>query len=371
MSNKIRLVLSISAAAIVLCCVAVILFVTFAPPKAAELSLSLSPTTLTQSSSKALNLNCSRDDATFTYEVYDSNIARVENGIVFALNVGSTSVRVTAAVEKDRAVATANIIVTEDPDGALVAGLDNHITLYLLDKNFNEAYANGLKNEVTFVPLRSYSVSSTNRIVTITKNSIIASKEGTTLVTFTSTNSDSTFSTMIEVKKVDAHLEKLPNEIVLSPKGSVKLDYSIAPSYYTGSYEIEFSTSENVEYRDGMIYALNSGSGFVKLKLDEVEYNIPVIISSGVSITLTPVSGCNYEGNSLIVNSGVKAVFMLQVYDADLNAINFSRVRFVGDITIERSLNYLMLTATKSSTIALYVDELFAGVTINIICKDE
>ena len=102
--------------------------------------------------------------------------------------------------------------VAENPTGP-ITNLPNKLTIYLLDKNINEARQAGFDNEYTFVSHKDYTLSSNGNSAKISKSTITANKEGLTIFTFT--NGDQKQTVEVEVLSIQATLT-LPESISLS-----------------------------------------------------------------------------------------------------------------------------------------------------------
>ena len=351
---------TISAAVIM---AAVILMILFLPQtKPESLTLTVSPTTVMQDSTKEIKYTCSHETAQIKFEVYDENVATIVEGVVIGHKVGSTSVRVTAMDGEDKVVSTASIVVTENPDGAIV-DLPSQITLYLLDKNIEEAKADGFSNEISFNSFRTYTSSVSNTNVKLTKNTIVANKEGETVITFSS--STTTYSVFVKVLKVEAEILHLPTSISLTPNESFNLNYSITPSYFTGEIKLQISDTNNIlSISDQTITALSSGVTQLEIKLNDSVTIIPVVVSSLISCEVIPVSNCEVINKVLPKDEQASIKFNLSTeenYNLNMSTLEFE---FYG-ATIKRDMDVFHISASSDGYIKISAPDLASNVIIS------
>ena len=355
-----RIIVSFSAMALVLCSAIVLLCISFAPTKASALSVSVSAVSLPISSSRVVSYSCSRDDAQISFEVYDQEIATIENGIVYAHSVGSTSLRITATCGEDRAVATAKITVTENPSLPLV-DLPSEITLYLIDKNVEEAKANGYNNEISFTSFGDYATTLSNKIVKISKDKIVATKEGEAVATFTSATTTNTYSVKIKVKNVPAKIEDLPESISLKPSQTASLIYNIQPSFYTGEAKVVFKDDKGILKIDGTnVTALSSGETWLDVVMnEEVVDKIYVKVEAVIKANLQAVSNCAIQDGAILLSQDQEACFTMSITTLQGEQINFSGIEIqTYGVSLRKELNYFHITSQTGGYIKIEVPDL-------------
>ena len=365
------MIVSFSAAAVMLCCVIVFLCITFAPAKVSALSLSVSPSSLVLSSSKALNYSCSREDVVLSFEVYDESVATVENGIIYSHSIGTTSVRVTATSGEDRAIATAQITVTENPDGPIV-DLPNEVTLYLIDKDVQQAKENGFDNEISFNSFRSYTTTITNNIVKVSKNTIVATKEGESTITFASTLNSSSYTVKVIVKSIPASIVGLPSQLELSPSQQMGVDFTLSPSYYSGDAEVEFATdSEILAIENNVITAASSGQATIKVLLNGEEVSqIAVSVQSPVRAQVTSVYNSEVNGSNILLTKNQEGCVILRLYNEQGKQINFSGIQITAEgVELNKQLNYFHIKSEYGGSITIYAPDLGCKIILNVLVK--
>ncbi len=335
------------------------------PAKEENLTLTVSPTTLVQDSTKALNFSCSKQSAELKFEVYDEEIASVVEGVVIAHKVGTTSVRVTAVNDGEKAVASASVVVTENPEGPIV-DLPSEITLYVLDKNLEEAKEEGFSNEIAFNTFRSFTSSVSNNCVKVTKSSIIANKPGEAVISFSS--STTTYSVFVRVLEINPEIVGLPTSISLMPHESFDLGFSILPSFYTGDADVKIEDPNNILSISGsIITAISSGKTELKVSLNGEEYIIPVIITSVLHCEVIAIENCEIVDNSICINSGEIALVKFKLWTDEGAIMNMSLISFeTEDVKLGREMDYIRILATKNGRITISANDLASCVTISV-----
>lgn len=223
--------------------------------------------------SYSLDVMCSDKDASIQLKSANEEIAVVEGNKIFGVGKGMTSIRVIASSKNYITGKNITVNVVETIT-SLGISLPENITLYLLDKNKSDAYADGIFDYINYDCNYeiSYSLSNTD-IVSIKENKIKANKEGDTKLTFYSISQPQVTSIHnISVKSVSVHMNlRSKDEIKLKVGDSYKIPYSLSPSYYTGSYEISttFDNSEICYFEDGKIYATCEGITTVNIYCNE------------------------------------------------------------------------------------------------------
>ncbi len=338
------------------------------PAKEENLTLTVSPTTLVQDSTKALNFSCSKQSAELKFEVYDEEIASVVEGVVIAHKVGTTSVRVTAVNDGEKAVASASVVVTENPEGPIV-DLPSEITLYVLDKNLEEAKEEGFSNEIAFNTFRSFTSSVSNNCVKVTKSSIIANKPGEAVISFSS--STTTYSVFVRVLEIKPEIVGLPTSISLMPHESFDLGFSILPSFYTGDADIKIEDPNNIISTSGStITAISSGKTELKVSLNDEEHIIPVVVTSILHCEMIAIENCEIINNAIYINSGEIALIKFKLWTDEGAIMNMSLISFeTEDIKLGREMDYIKILATKNGRITISANDLASSVTISVFVK--
>lgn len=240
--------------------------------------------------SYSLAVMCSDNEASIQLKSANEEIAVVEGNKIFGVGEGVTSVRVIASSRNYITGKNITVNVVETIT-SLNISLPESITIYLLDKNKSDAYAEGFYDYINYQCNYeiSYSLSNTD-IVSIKDNKIKANKEGTTILTFSSINQPEITSTHnITVKSIPVYMNlRSKSEISLKVGESYKIPYSLSPSYYTGSYEIttQFENEEICHFENGKIYAVCEGITTVNIYCNEelsgsIKINVEADAESG------------------------------------------------------------------------------------------
>lgn len=351
---------------LVLICAVISLSVVFSRPEHSALSLSADSLTLPVSTSKNLEISCSLENAEYTYEVYDENIATIESGIVYAHSVGTTSVRITASANGERAVTSTMITVTENPNDPIV-DLPSEVTLYLIDKNESEAEQNGLYNQISFFAYKSYQTSISENVVKVKNNVISAVKEGEAEITFSNSNDGSVQKVLVKVLSVPPEIINLPDSLNLKLSQQVSVDFGLSPSYYTGEAKVTFvSNSEILAIENNKITASSTGNAVVEVLLnDSIVGEIKVLVETSLSCSLKAISDCEIGDNTILLKPNVQGCFTLQLKSENGDAINFSSAEIIADgVEIKRDMNYFHISSSSGGTITIYVPDLGAKLTI-------
>ena len=256
----------IVAASIILCCVFFI-----KPLETIKISCQSSISLYVNEKVK-LDVEVSDESAQVEYRSGNSNVVAVEGEYIYGLKEGSTTVRVEAITKNQ--VAHANILVTVKKEITdLDIGIEENITLYLLDKNKEEAYSNNIFDYLDFSCPKdvNYSIDDAS-IVSVENNKIIAQKEGVTNIIFYSVSRPEITSIhTITVLSVEPDiLLKSSETINLNVGDTVSIDFMIVPSYYTGEAFIYIDISEpivNLTY--SVLTALEEGSCVLKIFVDD------------------------------------------------------------------------------------------------------
>lgn len=357
----IAVLLVIVSAVIVIACV-------FSRPQQSALSLSVEAVTLPVSSSKSLQISCSMEDAQYSYEVYDEEIAKIEDGVVYGLSVGTTSVRITATCNDERAVSTAQITVTENPNDPVV-DLPQQITLYLIDKNQDDAAANGCNSELAFYSYKNFQATVSGDAVKIKNNVISANKEGEAQITFRGVNDGSQQIVNVTVKSVPVEIENLPNSLTLSLSQQTQIDFALEPSYYTGQANIEFVSSSGILQIEGnTITATSAGSAVVEVMLNDSKVaQIEVLVEAPFTCALKAVANCQVEDDTVLLSPDEVGTFTIQLLSPSGEPINFSAIEIVTNgVELKRDMNYFHVSTISGGTITIYAPDLGGKIIISV-----
>lgn len=283
----------IAATITCVCCVLLV------KPKDQPLAIDCnSSITLEAGKSYTLNISCSDPEATIEFKSSNTKIATVSaEGVVFGVKKGIAIIRVSASNEKSVASKNISVSVTDPETPALPedpstdttlnfeVNLEENISLFLLDKELEKAYADNVFNYVDFSCETEYGYSiQDSKIISFEDDRITALAEGSTTITFFPVADPSIVSShSITVNTVPPTLKLTSGENLSIKQGNQSnVTYSIQPAYYTGSVKIDAVVSDSsiISYSDGNITALNAGSATLTLLLN----NSPAKI---ISVTVT------------------------------------------------------------------------------------
>ena len=351
---------------IVVVAAAITLAFVFTQPDQSAISLSVENLTLQVGESKQLNITCSDSNAQYSFEVYDEEIARVEDGKVFGMRIGDTSIRITAVSDGKRAVSVAKIFVVESSSLPIV-NLPSQIQLYLIDKNLQEAELAGLKNQIEISANKEYNVSISGDAVKIKNNTICANKQGEATITFVSKTGGDAQQVLVKVKSIPATISNLPSQINLAVDEQASIDFAIVPSYYSGDADVTFKSQSQIIKIDGnTLSAISAGSGVIDVYLnDEKVDEIEVLIESQFDCVVDVISGGVFKDDTIFLSPNQSACVSIQIYSSTGQPVNFSGAQILTDgVQIKRDMNYFHISSQNGGKIIINLPDLGGIVTI-------
>ena len=351
MTKKLKVVISISAVMAIMCCVIAIICVMVTKPKATDLSIAVDEISIQVDEVKPITYKCSDEEATVTFVIENEDIAILQDGYIYAKQVGTATLRATATRGEDRAITTTKISVLENPDGP-ITDLPSKITLYLLDKEIDQAKKEGFDNQRSFQSYKDYSLTIEGNSVKVAKDTITANETGVTLITFTSQTQKQTVE--VEVLSVSPNIE-LPNEICLSQ------NQSFTPTYYTGQAEIELKEEgNNLSINNLTITGKQSGTSRLLVYLnDELIKEIEVEIEYEQEIKLI------FNSNAELKNGTIYVKDELLIFET--NVKNEEPLLSTSDGEIYKELNMIVLKDFTNTTIAIDYPNLNIHLTYAVV----
>ena len=359
MTKKLKTLIGISSVAGVLICLAAVLCAILIKPAPTQLTISVNEISLAVDDVKPIEYDISDETATVSFEIYDPNIVEIVDGNLIGKQVGSTAIRITATTDDERAIATTNIYVTENPDGP-ITDLPAEIKLYLLDKDIETALAEGYNYQHTFTSYKDYTVVSTGNSVKVSNNTISAHREGETILTFSSKNSNQTQTVTVWVESISPSIANLPENLELNKDERFELSYLITPSYYTGEATVTFKTSSTcIEIEENTIIAKDFGTGEIEVYLNgERAGSIHVLVKSEEEIEIEKVIGGTFEGDTIYA-------------EADVLRIRFSKSGemsvYCTSGNVSREMDYIVLSDFDDGIIYVSFPELGLEKSFNIV----
>ena len=349
MTKKLKTLIGISSVAGVLICLAAVLCAILIKPAPAHLTISVNEISLAVDDVKPIEYDISDETATVSFEIYDSNIVEIVDGNLVGRQVGSTSIRITATRDDDRAIATTNIYVTENPDGP-ITDLPAEIKLYLLDKDIETALAEGYNYQHSFTSYKDYTVVSTGNSVKVSNNTISAQREGETILTFSSKNSNQTQTVTVWVESISPSIANLPENLELNKDERFALSYLITPSYYTGEATVTFETSSTcIEIQENTIIAKDFGVGEVEVYLNgERAGTIHVLVKSEEEIEISSLSGGELIGNVIYAESETLRFKVSPYAECEIK---------VSSGTVSREMDYIVITNFESGELSISIPD--------------
>ena len=357
MTKKLKVVISISAVMAIMCCVIAIICVMVTKPKATDLSIAVDEISIQVDEVKPITYKCSDEEATVTFVIEDEDIAILQDGYIYAKQVGTATLRATATRGEDRAITTTKISVLENPDGP-ITDLPNKITLYLLDKEIDKAREDGIDNQKSFQSYKDYSLTLEGSSVKVSKNIVTASKIGTTIITFTSQTQKQTVE--VEVLSVSPNIE-LPNEICLSQNQSFTIDKTITPIYYTGQAEIELKEEgNNLSINNLTITAKQSGTSKLLVYLNDVLIKkIEVIVDYKQEVNLS------FNSNAELKDGTIYAKDDILMFET--NVKNEEPLLSTSDGEIYKELTMIVLKDFTNATITIIYPNLNVYLSYSVV----
>lgn len=364
MKNKLKLAIILPAALIIIL-VAVLCFVLI-PNKADTISLEIEDVNMVCGEVKEIDYLCSDKSAVISFESYNSKIVEIDGINLVAKKVGTTSIQVKAKGESSVAYSSFKVVVGEN-DLLPLTNLPSEITIYLLDKNIEEARADGYNNEMSYVRNREISSVDACNFVKVTSSKITAAKVGSGEIVFHSESGDSQI-VKVNVTAIKPRILNLPTSINMKPKETFELNYTIAPNYYTGDVDVEISSnSDCLTIDENIVKAKTSGEGSISVLIGEDSYTIGVNVDSQIKYVLTAVENCRIEDNRIYVSAGEEGCFKLNLCTEEGNNIAFSSVSFASNgVEIEREVNYINFSSTNGGTITIYSSSLLSYVYLYV-----
>ena len=357
MTKKLKIVVTISAVMAILCCVIAIICVMLSKPKSTGLSIAVDEISMQVDEVKPITYKCSDSEATITFVIEDEEIVTLQDGLIYAKQAGSTTLRATATKGNDRAVTTTKIRVLENPN-CPITDLPSEITLFLLDKEIDKAREDGYDNQKSFNSFKDYSLTLKGNSVKVSKNTITASKLGTTIITFSSQDQKQTVE--VEVLSILPSIE-LPDKITLSKDETYEIKPKITPSYYTGQVQLTIEEEGNNLQIDGFkMTAKQSGRSEIKVYLnDSLIKTIETVVEHEEEITLKFVSNAKIEGNTIYVKDDILMF--------ETNISNEEPKLYTTEGKIYKELTMIVLQDFINATISISYPNLNTFLSYNVI----
>lgn len=326
-------------------------------PTAKDLSIAVEEISIQAGEVKPLTYQCSDERATVTFVVEDENVVSVQDGYIYAKQIGATVLRATATRGEDRAVTTTKIHVVEN-ENMPITNLPSKVDLYLLDKEIESARADGFDNQKEFDSYKDYSVTLEGNTVKVSNNTILANKLGTTLITFTSQNQKQTVE--VNVLSISPTL-KLPDEITLSKNETYEISPKISPIYYTGQAKVTLQEEGHIlTITDLSIKAEQSGTSEIKVYLNETLIKtIKVTVEYEDEIVLTFSSNADMIGNTIYTKDDI---LMFKT-----NILNEEPKLYTTEGKISKELTTIILKDFTNATITITYPSLNLSVEFVVI----
>lgn len=359
---KIKSKLAIILPAIFLSALALVLCLVLIPKQPDSFSVAAEDVTMICGDVKEISYSCSIDDARVSFESYNSKIVEIDGNKMVAKKIGETTVRVKAQ-NNDAIVYSSFKVRVKENTSAPLTSLPNEITIYLIDKNIEEARADGFDNQYSYTRYREISGVDACKFVKVTSDKITASKQGSGEVVFHSASGHAQ-TVKVNVLAIEAELTGLPTTINMNPADNYRCNYTITPSYYTGNVYVEISTdSECLSVTGDTLFANTSGEATISVSVGDNTYTVDVVVNSQIKYVLSANENCRIEGNTIYVASGEEASFKLNLFTLDDDAVAFSAVDFsASGVNIEREVNNINFSSTNGGVISIYSSSLLSYV---------
>lgn len=359
---KIKSKFAIILPTILVCALAIVLCLVLLPEKSNSFSVVADDVTMACGDIEGISYTCSDTNAVVSFESFNPKIVEIDGNNLVAKKTGETSVRVKAQGEKATIYSSFKVAVVENASLPLT-DLPDEITIYLLDKNFEAARADGFDNSYLYVRNREISSVDSCKFVKVSANKITASKAGSGEVIFHSASGESQ-TVKVNVLTIKAQIVGLPTSISMNPADSYKCNYAITPSYYTGEVDVEFSTaSECLSVSENTIIARTSGEGTINVSVGDNSYTVGVVVNSQIKYVLSVNENCRIDGNKIYVKSGEEASFKLNLFTLDDSPVAFSSVEFsTSGVKIEREVNNIDFSSESGGVISIYSSSLLSYV---------
>ena len=346
----------------IVCCVVALVCYLFAKPIPSQLTLAVNEISILVDEKKKLEFECSDCEAEISIEVYDETIVEVDGNYLIGRKVGSTSIRITATINDERAIATTTVSVTENPSGA-ITNLPNEITLYLLDKEIDKANEDGYFNQLNFESFKEYDVSVSENIIKVSNNTIIAEKEGEAEITFSSKNFNQTERVKVFVKSVPPKLEVEYDEIELNLGEQVKIEYNISPIYFTGDAVVELDGSNKVTIENQTIKAEEVGITSIDIRLNgEIVKTITVKIFGDETFSISSLTGGYVENGKIFATEDVVRFKLISE-----NGISLKSEVTSSNGTIRKEIDYIILENFGNCTLTICFADLGKTISIDVV----
>ncbi len=335
-------------------------------PEEKQISLFANDITLSAGSSKRIEYQCSENDAVVTIEISDKTVAKVEGEILYGLKEGTTQAKISASTSESKASVVIKIVVTRAENGQ-ITDLPSEINLFLLDKELEQARNDGFDNTIAFNLFRDCTVEAESDVVKISKNNIVANKEGVTNVIFKSDND--TQQVRVNVAKIDPVFHSTVSNVEMMPFDQFEIDYQITPAYYTGNAEVLFeSDSGYVEFDGNKMLAKTSGSGTVRVLLNgENVFEFDFLIKANMSFVVFGEQNCAFENGVLKVLENQNVCFGLNVTSLAGELVNTVDWQVESqDFEITREMNYIRFSASSGGKIVLKSQKLVSTIEIKV-----
>ena len=357
MTKKLKIVVTISAVMAILCCVIAIICVILSKPKSTGLSIAVDEMSMQVDEVKPITYKCSDSEATITFVIEDEEIVTLQDGLIYAKQAGSTTLRATATKGNDRAVTTTKISVLENPNGP-ITDLPSKITLFLLDKEIDKAREDGYDNQKSFNSFKDYSLTLEGNSVKVSKNTITASKLGTTIITFSSQDQKQTVE--VKVLSILPSIE-LPDKITLSKDETYEIKPKITPSYYTGQAQLTIEEEGNNLSIDNLtITAKQSGTSKLLVYLNDVLVKkIEVIVDYKQEVNLSFNSNAELKDGTIYVKDDILMF--------ETNVKNEEPKLFTSEGKIYKELTMIVLENFTNATITIIYPNLNVYLSYSVV----
>ena len=357
MTKKLKVVISISAIMAIMCCVIAIICVMLSKPKSTGLSIAVDEMSMQVDEVKPITYKCSDSEATITFVIEDEEIVTLQDGLIYAKQAGSTTLRATATKGNDRAVTTTKISVLENPNGP-ITDLPSKITLFLLDKEIDKAREDGYDNQKSFNSFKDYSLTLEGNSVKVSKNTITASKLGTTIITFSSQDQKQTVE--VDVLSILPSIE-LPDKITLSKDETYEIKPKITPSYYTGQVQLTIEEEGNNLSIDNLtITAKQSGTSKLLVYLNDVLVKkIEVIVDYKQEVNLSFNSNAELKDGTIYVKDDILMF--------ETNVKNEEPKLFTSEGKIYKELTMIVLENFTNATITIIYPNLNVYLSYSVV----
>ncbi len=278
--------------------------------------------TLNIGESYPLEIECSDSEAHLEFSTENSDIIKIVDQEITALSSGIAYVKV-KAVHNDISGSKNIRVVVENNDIDLNISLAAETDLYLIDKMYNKAAADGFNNAVYYSTNDNVDfILSNSDVVSVSKayKKITAKKEGSVTITFYSKENPTIKSShIINVKSVAPTFTLTSkSKITLEVGETEKFSFNISPVYYTGSVEIttKVENEEIATLNNGIISAVKAGNTKISVYMNgELAEEIEVVVNAkyvpSYTLRIVPFKNCSFDNNTIHAN---KKSFTVKIY---------------------------------------------------------